>query len=328
VERVRAALAVSDALAVWLTLAVAHARTVIVSGAERDALSETAPTLAVADVDEDSDAGKLLRAEADTLGESVLPYEPVKIVLDDPDGREDRVGDTETLGDIDDDDCIEPESVARTVRVDDSTPLAVAESDDVMLDTARLAAALRDRGGDAEGEELVADDSEARVVSLLALLSCALLVEAGEADALKDDTSLARDEGEVDVETMRLGVENNEALARRLVLASRLALADTLADAGPLGRVDVVGTGEKDGLSVIWLFALMLLLADTLADAVEDTDGAAEFEDLCEIEAVRVAVVPAVDVTAAFEAVWVIVATAGVADRTDDTDGDKVLLRE
>lgn len=72
----------------------------------------------------------------------------------------------------------------------------------------------------------------------------------------------------------------------------------------------------------------MLLLADTLADAVEETDGAAEFEDLCEIEAARVAVVPAVDVTAAFEAVWVIVATAGVADRTDDTDGDKVLLRE
>ena len=65
----RAALAVRDKLAVWLTLEVAHARTVIVRTAELDALSETAPTVAVADVDEDSDAGKLLRAEADTLGE-------------------------------------------------------------------------------------------------------------------------------------------------------------------------------------------------------------------------------------------------------------------
>jgi hypothetical protein len=73
---------------------------------------------------------------------------------------------------------------------------------------------------------------------------------------------------------------------------------------------------------------LKLLLADTLVDAVEDTDGAAELDVFVDIEAARLAVVRAVNVTAAFEAVWVTVATAGVADRADDTDGDKVLLRE
>jgi hypothetical protein len=181
----------------------------------------------------------------------VPSYEPVKTALDDPERRVDRVGDTEALGDVDKDDRIEPESVARTERVDEGTPLAVAESDDVMLDTTRLAADVRDERGDAEGEELVADDSEARVVSLFTLLSCALLDDADEAEALKDDTSLPRDEGDVDVDTMRLGVERSEALASRLVLEARLALVDPLAVAGPLGRDDDVRSGEKDGLSVI-----------------------------------------------------------------------------